>query len=127
MLSKIQASQIYLGDYGWHAVRFHFSFAEYCDPENISFGDLITFNDFTLQPGSGFEEHSHKEIEIVSYCVNGELVHEDNMGNKEILKRMEYSRSPAARFIWPAWKVHLTSTMLLLKLVMRSKYGMKWL
>ena len=89
MLFKIQASQIYLGNYGWHAGRFHFSFAEYCDPENISFGDLITFNDFTIQPGSGFEEHPHEEMEIVSYCVNGELVHEDNMGNKKFLKRGE--------------------------------------
>jgi redox-sensitive bicupin YhaK (pirin superfamily) len=89
MLSKISASQIYLGNYGWHAGRFHFSFAEYCDPENDSFGDLITFNDFTIQPGSGFAEHPHEEIEIVSYCVNGELVHEDNLGNKEILRRGE--------------------------------------
>lgn len=89
MLSKIQASQIYLGEYGWHSGRFHFSFAEYCDPENTSFGDLITFNDFTLQPGSGFEEHPHEEIEIISYCVHGQLVHEDSLGNKEILSRGE--------------------------------------
>lgn len=89
MLSKIQASQIYLGDYGWHIGRFHFSFADYQAPENTRFGDLITFNDFTLQPGSGFESHPHEEIEIISYCVNGELVHEDNMGNKEILQRGE--------------------------------------
>ena len=89
MLSKIQASQIYLGDYGWHAGRFHFSFAEYCDPENLSFGNLMTFNDFTLQPGTGFDKHPHEEIEIVSYCVNGQLVHEDSLGNKEILQHGE--------------------------------------
>jgi quercetin 2,3-dioxygenase len=86
MLSKIPARQIYLGDYGWHVGRFHFSFADYEDPENLNFGDLITFNDFTLQPSSGFETHSHQEIEIVSYCVHGELAHEDSLGNKEIIK-----------------------------------------
>jgi redox-sensitive bicupin YhaK (pirin superfamily) len=89
MLSKILARQIYLGDYGWHVGRFHFSFADYNDPQNTHFGDLLTFNDFTLQPGSGFETHSHQEIEIVSYCVNGELVHDDSMGNNEIIKRGE--------------------------------------
>jgi quercetin 2,3-dioxygenase len=93
MLSKILARQIYLGDYGWHVGRFHFSFADYNDPGNTCFGDLITFNDFALQPCSGFETHSHKEIEIISYCLNGELIHEDNMGNNEIIKRgeMQYS------------------------------------
>ena len=89
MLSKVPAKQIYLRDYGWHVGRFHFSFADYHDPGNTNFGDLITFNDFTLQPGSGFETHPHQEIEIISYCVDGELVHEDNLGNKEIIKRGE--------------------------------------
>jgi redox-sensitive bicupin YhaK (pirin superfamily) len=89
MLSKIPARQIYLGNYGWHVGRFHFSFADYNDPGNTSFGDLVTFNDFTLQPHTGFDTHSHQEIEIISYCVTGELVHEDSMGNNEIIKRGE--------------------------------------
>ena len=89
MLSKVPAKEIYLGDYGWHVGRFHFAFADYHDPENTCFGDLMTFNDFTLQPGSGFGTHPHQEIEIISYCVDGELVHEDNLGNKETIKRGE--------------------------------------
>jgi quercetin 2,3-dioxygenase len=89
MLSKVPARQIFRGDYGWHVGRFHFSFANYKDPENNSFGNLITFNDFILQPGSGFETHSHQEVEIISYCVDGELVHEDSLGNKDIIKRGE--------------------------------------
>ena len=89
MLSKVPARQIYIKDYGWHVGRFHFAFADYQDPGNTCFGDLMTFNDFTLQPGSGFETHPHREIEIVSYCVEGELVHEDNLGNKETIKRGE--------------------------------------
>lgn len=93
MLSKIPARRIYLGDYGWHVGRFHFSFADYEDPENINFGNLLTFNDFTLQPNSGFDTHSHQEIEIISYCVIGELAHEDSLGNKEIIQAggMQYT------------------------------------
>ena len=89
MLSKIPARQIYLGDYGWHVGRFHFSFADYIDPGNTHFGDLITFNDFTLQPHTGFDTHSHREMEIISYCVMGELFHADSMGNYAIIKRGE--------------------------------------
>jgi redox-sensitive bicupin YhaK (pirin superfamily) len=100
MLSTVLARQIYLGDYGWHVGRFHFSFADYDDPGNACFGDLITFNDFTLQPCSGFEKHPHQEIEIVSYCLNGELVHEDDMGNSETIKRgeMQYTCAGAGIF-----------------------------
>ena len=89
MLSKVPARQIFFRDYGWHIGRFHFSFADYQDPDNTSFGDLLTFNDFTLQPCSGFDTHPHQEIEIISYCVDGQLLHEDNLGNKEILRRGE--------------------------------------
>ena len=89
MLSRIAEKQIYRGDYGWHVGRFHFSFADYVDLENAHFGDLITFNDFILQPHSGFETHAHREIEIISYCVEGELVHEDSLGNKELIRRGE--------------------------------------
>jgi redox-sensitive bicupin YhaK (pirin superfamily) len=93
MLSKILSDQIYLGDFGWHTGRFHFSFGDYDNPENVHFGDLIAFNDFELKPDSGFETHSHSEIEIISYCVKGELTHEDSMGNKNMIKRgdMQYT------------------------------------
>jgi len=93
MLSKIPARRIFLKDYGWHVGSFHFSFADYHDPENICFGELMTFNDFTLQPASGFETHPHQELEIISYCVEGELTHEDNLGNKDLIQRgdMQYT------------------------------------
>jgi quercetin 2,3-dioxygenase len=75
MLSKILSEHMYLGDYGWHTGRFHFSFGDYDDPENAHFGELIAFNDFVVKPGFGFETHPHKEIEIISYCLKGELTH----------------------------------------------------
>ena len=52
MFTKIPSQQIFIGDYGWHTGRFHFSFADYNDPENTQFGDLVAFNDFLLQPNS---------------------------------------------------------------------------
>jgi redox-sensitive bicupin YhaK (pirin superfamily) len=93
MLSKIPSNQIYLGDFGWHTGRFHFSFGDYDDPENRHFGDLIAFNDFVVKPGSGFKTHPHNEIEIISYCVEGELTHVDSMGNMHKIKRgdMQYT------------------------------------
>jgi redox-sensitive bicupin YhaK (pirin superfamily) len=93
MFTKIPSQQIFTGNYGWHTGRFHFSFADYNDPNNVQFGDLVAFNDFALRPSSGFDTHSHDELEIISYCIEGELVHEDSLGNKTILRRgdMQYT------------------------------------
>ena len=81
MLLRIPAKSIYTADYGWHSGRFHFSFADYDDPKNSNFGVLRAMNEFVLQPESGFETHPHSEMEIVSYCVEGELTHGDSMGH----------------------------------------------
>jgi len=93
MLQKINSKQIYTGNYGWHTGHFHFSFGDYADPGNTHFGDLIAFNDFFLSPESGFDTHPHQEIEIISYCVEGEMVHKDSMGNKNIITHggMQYT------------------------------------
>jgi quercetin 2,3-dioxygenase len=93
MLSKILSDHIYIGDFGWHTGRFHFSFGDYDDPENSHFGNLIAFNDFVVKPGFGFKTHPHSEIEIISYCVEGELIHADSMGNINTIKRgdMQYA------------------------------------
>lgn len=86
MLLKIPAETIFYKDYGWHSGRFHFSFADYDDPANPNFGVLLALNDFELEPGSGFETHPHAEMEIVSYCVEGELTHGDNLGHSNTLQ-----------------------------------------
>jgi redox-sensitive bicupin YhaK (pirin superfamily) len=93
MFTKIPSQQIFLGNYSGHTGRFHFSFADYKDPENVEFGDLIAFNDFCVRPNSGFDTHPHEELEIISYCLEGQLDHEDNMGNKCTLERgdMQYT------------------------------------
>ena len=87
MIIKNFATGLFHKDYGWHTGRFHFAFGDYEDPTNQKMGVLNALNDFVVQPNSGFETHSHAEMEIISYCVNGTLLHQDSMGNKNELKR----------------------------------------
>jgi len=87
MIIKISAAGLFQKDYGWHTGRFHFAFGDYEDPTNQKFGVLSALNDFMVQPDSGFETHPHAEMEIISYCVDGTLLHQDSMGNINKLKR----------------------------------------
>ncbi len=66
---------------------FHFSFANYYDPENMNFGVLRVVNDDDVKPDSGFGTHPHRDMEIFSYVVNGKLTHRDSAGNHEVLSR----------------------------------------
>jgi redox-sensitive bicupin YhaK (pirin superfamily) len=70
---------------GWLDSHFHFSFAEYYNPDNIQFGVLRVINDDIVQPGTGFDTHSHQNMEILSYVVDGQLSHTDSMNNKHTL------------------------------------------
>jgi redox-sensitive bicupin YhaK (pirin superfamily) len=76
-------------DLGWLDSHFHFSFAEYFNRENMNFGVMRVLNDDLIGAGEGFDLHPHRDMEIVSYVVNGELTHGDTMGNRETLKRGE--------------------------------------
>jgi redox-sensitive bicupin YhaK (pirin superfamily) len=75
------------GRHGWLDSHFHFSFAEYYNPQNTHFGILRVINDDLVQPGTGFDTHPHRDMEIVSYVVRGELTHADSMRNKRTLTR----------------------------------------
>lgn len=70
-----------------NCILFHFSFAEYYNPSNLNFGTLRVINDDLVQAGTGFDTHPHRDMEIISYVVNGELTHGDSMGNKNTLYR----------------------------------------
>ncbi len=74
-------------DLGWLKSKFHFSFAEYYNPDNIKFGVLRVINDDLIKSKTGFDTHPHRDMEIISYVVNGELTHGDSMGNKKTLQR----------------------------------------
>eukprot|EP01006_Ploeotia_vitrea_P021757 TRINITY_DN54183_c0_g1_i1.p1 TRINITY_DN54183_c0_g1~~TRINITY_DN54183_c0_g1_i1.p1 ORF type:complete len:264 (+),score=34.51 TRINITY_DN54183_c0_g1_i1:129-920(+) len=71
----------------WLRSRMHFSFAEYHDPNRNSFGRIRVLNDDLVQPERGFGTHPHREMEIVTYIVEGELTHQDSSGNAETLGR----------------------------------------
>lgn len=71
----------------WLKSRFHFSFAEYHNPLNSSFGIMRVMNDDLVQPKRGFGAHPHRDMEIITYIVHGDLTHQDNMGSKESLGR----------------------------------------
>ena len=87
MLRQIQAKNLGTSNLGWLQSRFHFSFAEYHNPKAIQFGVLRVINDDLVQPGTGFDLHPHRDMEIISYVVDGELTHADNMGNRQTLTR----------------------------------------
>lgn len=71
----------------WLESRFHFSFAEYFDPSRSQFGVLRVINDDLVAPKEGFGTHPHRDMEIFSYVLDGELTHRDSMGSSESLYR----------------------------------------
>ncbi|MDL2310791.1 pirin family protein [Peptostreptococcaceae bacterium OttesenSCG-928-C18] len=87
MIRKIKSEHLGQSDRGWLRSRFHFSFAEYYNPNNINFGKLRVINDDLVQSGKGFSTHPHRDMEIVSYVIDGELTHADSMGNEHKLTR----------------------------------------
>lgn len=89
MLKKISKDEMHVSNLGWLESRFHFSFADYYNPKNMNFGVLRVINDDIIHPQSGFGTHPHKDMEIISYIVNGEITHKDSMGNERTLKRGE--------------------------------------
>jgi len=79
----------------WLSSYFLFSFADYYDPDNLHFGPLRVFNDDSIAPQSGFPQHPHSEMEIVTLVLDGEVTHEDTMGNKTVIKKGEVQRMTA--------------------------------
>ncbi|KKG15930.1 Pirin domain-containing protein [Methanosarcina sp. 2.H.T.1A.6] len=89
MIRIIPAETRHLEDSGWLKSYMLFSFSNYYDPDNVRFGSLCVFNDDTVQQGRGFSTHPHSEMEIISVVLEGEITHEDNMGNKGVLGKGE--------------------------------------
>lgn len=87
MIKLIDSRKMGRGRHGWLDSHFHFSFAEYFNPDNVRFGVLRVLNDDIVQAGKGFDTHPHRDMEIISYVIQGELSHRDSMNNAHTLTR----------------------------------------
>ena len=85
MLRKLDHNNMGKSNLGWLQSTFHFSFAQYYNPANINFGVLRVINDDLIAPKTGFDTHPHRDMEIISYVVDGELTHGDSMGNQQTI------------------------------------------
>lgn len=100
MLKRIDNTKMGSSDLGWLQSKFHFSFADYYNSENIRFGKLRVINDDLIHPHTGFDMHPHRDMEIISYVVDGDLTHQDTMDNKKTISRGHVQYMSAGTGVW---------------------------
>jgi redox-sensitive bicupin YhaK (pirin superfamily) len=99
MITLIPSAQRHQQDFGWLQTRWHFSFGDYHDPANLNWGPLRVFNDDLVQPRQGFARHPHRDMEIITYVIDGQLEHGDNLGNRGVISAGEIQIMSAGRGI----------------------------
>lgn len=82
-----RSAERYQADHGWLKTAHSFSFADYYDPKRLQWGGLRVFNDDHIAAGKGFPTHPHRDMDIVTYVLDGKLEHKDSMGNHGVVER----------------------------------------
>ena len=95
MIERIPAETRGGADHGWLKAKHTFSFADYYNPERVSFGPLRVINEDRIAPGKGFGTHPHRDMEIVTYPISGAIEHKDSMGNGTVINAGEVQRMTA--------------------------------
>jgi len=99
VIKVIPSAERYHFETDWLSTYWHFSFDHYYDPENVNFGPLRVFNDDVIRPAGGFPQHSHREMEILTYVIEGQLEHQDSLGNRGLISPGELQRMSAGKGI----------------------------
>ena len=102
MITVIKSEDRHTADFGWLKARWHFAFGDYRDPANAGWSKLRVFNDDIVQGGGGFDLHPHRDMEIITYVLDGELAHQDSAGNRGTVRAGEVQVMSAGKGIFHA-------------------------
>lgn len=102
MIKHYPYQQLGKAQHGWLSANYHFSFSQYYNPRRLGFGALRVINDDLIAPQTGFPEHPHKNMEIISYIRTGAISHTDSKGNEGVTSAGEVQVMSAGKGIWHA-------------------------